>query len=332
MPLSKNVLTLIIAATTLFGQSGIDPVIIERTGQSGWQFLKINSDPRQAAMGGVLLVNNVANANVAFGSPAILAHIRGYNIQFNSMNWIGDIKHSSVAFSKGLGEYGTIALSYVTLDYGNIPETIHEEKQGGTTAPVITGEFFTGSDLAFGLSYAKLITDRLSLGGDIRYIREDIAGIGMSNWAVDFSTLYYTGIKSMRLSIAARNFGSDTHLVGYSEELQSEPVDIRMPLEFVTAVAYDFFATDVKDNYLTLVVEGKIQSDGNEKINIGAEYVFGEKFYFRGGYRFNYDSEGLTFGLGLNYPLGAYTLTFNYAYLDYQVLTQVNMFSFGLTF
>jgi len=332
MSINKIVVIPLLLMATLFGQSGIDPIDIERSGQSGWQFLKINPDPRQAAMGGVLLVNRVPNANAAFGSPAILGHLQEFDVQFNSMNWIADISHTSVAMSKGLGSYGTIAISYVTLDYGQIQETIHEDRQGGTTAPVITGNYFTGRDLAIGLSYAKLITDKLSLGANIRFINEEIAGLGMSNWAIDFSTLYYTGLNSLRLSIAARNFGSDTHLVGYSEELQSEPVDIRMPLEFRTGVAYDFFETDGDKNYLTVVVEGKVQSDGGEKINIGTEYVFQEMLFLRGGYRLNYDTEGLTFGVGVNYPVGTYSLSFNYAFLDFGILSQVNMFSFGLEF
>jgi len=332
MFINKNVAILLILVATIFGQSGIDPIDIERSGQSGWQFLKINPDPRQAAMGGVLLVNRVANANATFGSPAILGHLQGLDIQFNSMNWIADINHTSLAMSKGLGGYGTVAFSYVSLDYGEIQETIHEQRQGGATAPIFTGNYFTGRDLAIGISYAKLITDKLALGGSIRYINEEIAGLGMSNWAIDFSTLYYTGLNSLRLSIAARNFGSDTHLVGYSEELQSEPVDIRMPLEFRTGVAYDFFEMDGNKNYLTVVVEGKVQSDGSEKINVGTEYVYQEMLYLRGGYRFNYDTEGLTFGLGVSYPVAGYTLSFNYAFLDFGVLTQVNMFSFGLEF
>ncbi|NQT63137.1 MAG: hypothetical protein HQ556_09300, partial [Candidatus Marinimicrobia bacterium] len=45
-----------------------------------------------------------------------------------------------------------------------------------------------------------------------------------------------------------------------------------------------------------------------------------------------HDTEGLTFGLGVSYPVAGYTLSFNYAFLDFGVLTQVNMFSFGLEF
>jgi|TARA_B100001964_G_C14259278_1_gene614399 hypothetical protein len=321
---------LLLSIMSLYGQGGIDSRAIKRTGQSGWQFLKINGDPQQAAMGGVYLVNH--NANAVFGSPANLAGINNYNIQFNSLNWIADIKYNSLSMAKRFGTLGTLALSFVSLDYGNIPETIHEQGQGGATSPLVTGNYFTASDLAIGFSYAKIITDRLSLGGSIRYISEKIAGTGMNNWAVDFSTHYYTGLNSLRLSIIARNFGPDTHLVGYSEELQSEPVDIRMPLEFRVGIAYDFFNNDENKNYLTTAIDGKVQSDGPEKINVGIEYVFQEKLFVRSGYRFNYDSEGFTFGLGLNYPLGNRQFSFNYSFLDFQALGQVQMISFGINF
>ncbi|MBT3823838.1 MAG: hypothetical protein HOD43_00510, partial [Candidatus Marinimicrobia bacterium] len=115
--LNSCIVLFLISVSTIFGQAGIDPLEIERAGQSGWQFLKINADPRQAAMGGVLLVNNSPNANAVFGSPAILAHIQDLDVQFNSTNWLADIKHSSVSIAKGWGNYGTLALSFVTLDY-----------------------------------------------------------------------------------------------------------------------------------------------------------------------------------------------------------------------
>lgn len=320
-------LVLFLSFITLYGQNGIDPTAIKRSGQSGWQFLKINGDPHQAAMGGVYLVNH--NANAVFGSPANLANINTFDVQFNSVSWLADIKHNSVSIAKRFGAFGTLAFSFVSLDYGNIPETIHEEGQGGTTSPLVTGNYFTAYDLAIGLSYAKMITDRLSLGGNIRYISENIAGAGMNNWAVDFSTYYYTGLNSLRLSIIARNFGPDTHLVGYSEELQSEPVEIRMPLEFRTGIAYDFFNNDENKNYLTAAIDGKVQSDGPEKINIGLEYVFQEMLFLRSGYRFNYDSEGITLGFGFNYLLGNRMLSINYAFLDFQSLRQVQIISFG---
>ncbi len=321
---------ILIMSSKVFSQSGIDPTPIERVGQSGWQFLKINGDPRQAAIGGTFMATHDPNANAVFGNPALLAKLKTYDIQFNTFNWLAGTKYFSFALAKGFSNLGTFAISMATLDYGDIAETVYAPLQGGGAYPLITGNTFTASDLATGISYAKTITDRLSIGGNVRYLKEVIAGTGMSNWAVDFSTLYYTGVKNLRLAITARNFGPDAHLVGYSEELQSEPVDIRMPLEFRGGVAYDLMDGTTNPNRLTVIFEGKLPSDGPEKIHFGTEYQYREIISLRGGYRFNYDEEGLTLGMGFHFPIGGTRCQINYAYLDYGALKHVNMFSFGV--
>ncbi|MCF7824116.1 MAG: PorV/PorQ family protein [Candidatus Marinimicrobia bacterium] len=330
---------LIVAFTLLFlqpqmlhAQSGISPSEIERVGQSGWQFLKINGDPRQAALGGTFLTSSNPTANVVFGNPALLAWIENYDIQFNNVSWLADLKYTSISAARSYAGIGTFAISYVGLDYGDIPETIHTGIQGGGTVPLVTGETFTARDMAIGVSYARQITQQLALGGNLRYLNEEIAGTGMSNWSLDFSTMYYTGLRSLRLAITARNFGPDAHLVGYSEELQSEPVDIRMPIELRGGIAYDWLDGKSSHHLLTTILEGKVPSDGNEKIHFGTEYSYRNLFSARGGYRFNYDEEGLTLGIGFKFPVGTFNCSLNYAYLDFGALTQVNMFSFGLSF
>ncbi len=324
-------LAFIIVPNFLPAQSGIEPYKISRVGQSGWQFLKVNGDPRQAAIGGSMMTTSQPGASVVFGSPAMLTLVKGANIQFNTQNWIADIKHHSFAYSQQIQQMGTLALSVVVMDYGDIPETIHLPLQGGGTVPFVTGEMFTARDMAVGLSYARQITAQLSLGGSVRYLNETIAGVGMSNWSADFSTLYFTGFRSLRMSLSARNFGPDAHLVGYSEELQSEPVDIRMPLELRAGVAYDLLEGKESPHLLTMMLEGKVSSDGPEKIHLGTEYCFKELLSVRGGYRFNYDEEGLTLGAGLNFPIGAQRYSLNYAFLDFGDLQQVQSISLGWT-
>lgn len=331
-PFIMGLILSIMLPQLLFSQSGIEPSEIKRVGQSGWQFLKINGDPRQAALGGSFMATSNPNANVVFGNPALMAWIENYDIQFNNVAWLADIKYTSLAVAKSFEGIGTFAISYVGLDYGDIPETIHTALQGGGTVPFVTGETFSARDIALGISYAKRITEQLALGGSARYLSEEIAGTGMSNWALDFSTIYYTGLRSLRIAITARNFGPDAHLVGYSEDLQSEPVDIRMPLELRGGIAYDWLDGSTTPHFLTTILEGRVPSDGVEKIHIGSEYTYSNLFSVRGGYRFNYDEEGLTLGLGFHFPVGSFDCSLNYAYLDYGALTQVNMFSFGLTF
>lgn len=313
-------------------QIGIKPEEINRAGQSGWQFLKINSDPIQAAMGGAFTAIARGNANAVFGNPASLVDIGKMDLQMNSVSWIADIQHSSAAVAKAVGGIGVFAVSIAYLDYGDIPETVNQlTPAGDRTQAVVTGDYFSASDLAVGISFAKKITDRLSLGGNLRWIRESIAELSMSNWSLDIGTMYYTGFRSLRLAIVARNFGPDSHLLGWSEEYQSEPVDVRMPIDVRLGMAMDFFAGEQRLHRMTVVVEGDHPNDGAEKVHLGVDYSFMEMFALRGGYRLNYDVQGLTLGLGLRYSLSQYSGQVNYAYVDFGELKQVHIISLGFS-
>ena len=310
-------------------QSGIDPYDIERVGQSGWQFLKINGDARQAAIGGAFGALGGGDANAVFGNPAGLAYVEGVDVAFNRSEWVADIGHSSVSVAKDVGTLGVVGLSVASLNYGDMAETINSPIQGeGRTEAVVTGNTFGASDLAAGVSYARQITDRLAIGGSARYIREQIADVSMSNWSLDVGTNFYTGFRSLRLAFAARNFGPDSRFLDYSEELQSEAVDVRMPVEFRFGTAMDFF--EGSDNVLTLSTTAYQPNDGRPKVDAGAEYVYADLLALRGGYRFNYDEQNFTFGAGLNYTVDDYAGRVDYAYRGFGGLGQAHTFTVGI--
>ena len=216
---------------------------------------------------------------------------------------------------------------------GDIPETINREIAGeGRTEAFITGNTFTGGDFAAGISYAKQITGQLSIGANVRWIREDIDDLSMNNISVDFGTIFYTGWKSLRLAMVARNFGPDQNLVGWDEGVQIEPVDVRMPMDFHLAVGMDFLDGENSPHLLTVVVEASHPNDGPEKLNTGAEYWFNDIVALRAGYKFNYDEESFSFGAGLKYGFGAIAGKVDYAFVDFGLLEQVHMFSLGLQF
>jgi hypothetical protein len=97
-------------------------------------------------------------------------------------------------------------------------------------------------------------------------------------------------------------------------------------------MAMDFFEGEGSPHLLTVVAEGDHPNDGVEKFCVGVSYSFKGMFFVRGGYKFNYDVQGLTFGVGINYSLGDIVGTLNYAYVDFGELTQVHMFSLGFSF
>lgn len=323
---------LLTLSATAFPQSGISPVNIERAGQVGWQFLKINGDARQAAMGSAFTAIAKGDAGGVFGNPAVLTDVKNIDVQINALQWIADIDHQSIAVAYNLGEIGVVGASVVRLGYGDIPETINTSLGSGGTTPLVTGNYFTANDFAAGLCFARKITDRLSLGGNIRWIQQKIANYSMSNWSFDIGTIYYTGFRSLRLAIVARNFGPDSRFGGWSEEYQSESDNVRMPLDFRAGIAMDFFDEPGSTHLLTVVAEGDHPNDGKEKIHLGASYSYDGLVVLRCGYKFNYDVQRFTFGVGVNYVFGGVASTINYAYVDFGELTQVHMFSIGFSF
>jgi hypothetical protein len=317
----------------LFAQGGIEPYEIERVGLSGWQFLKINGSARQAAMAGAFTALSEGDAGAIFGNPAALVDVENFGVSLSRVNWIADIGYQSVAVAKQFGNIGVIGFSVVSVDMGDIEETINSPIAGeNRTEAVITGNTFTAGDIAVGISYAKRVTDRLAIGANVRWIREKIADVNMSNVSIDFGTVYYTGFKSLRFAMVARNFGPDTHLVGWSEEYQAEAVDIRMPLDFRVGIAMDFFESEDSPHFLTVSLEGTHPNDGPEKINTGLEYTLADILTLRAGYRMNYDEESFTFGGGLGFSFGEMMASMNYAYVDFGRLEKVHMFSLGFSF
>ncbi|MBW7888069.1 MAG: PorV/PorQ family protein [Bacteroidetes bacterium] len=327
-----NILSsIVLGASLLQAQSGIAPVDIERSGQSGWQFLKINGDARQAAMGGAFTAISFGDAGSVFGNPATLTDIGKINIQMNALQWIADISHQSVSLAANFENLGVVGLSFAMLDYGDIPETVNMPGGASGTTPTITGNTFSAHDYVTGISYARKITDKLSIGGNLRWMQEKIAGFSMNNWSLDFGTMYYTGFRSLRVAITARNFGPDSRFSGWSEQYQTESDNVRMPLDFRAGIAMDFLDGEDSPHLLTAVLEGDHPNDGREKFHIGFNYGFENTFFFRAGYKFNYDVQRFTFGAGINYSWGGMNATIDYAYVDFSELMQVHMFSFGFS-
>ena len=333
MPAFLAMLISLLFASGVFAQNGIEPEKIERVGLSGWQFLKINLDARQSAMGGAFTAISHGDVGSIFGNPAAMSDVKSGDVMFTNINYIADIGYYAAAAAYNFEGIGVFAFSIASLNMGDIPETINREIAGeGRTEAFITGNTFTGGDFAAGISYAKQITGQLSIGANVRWIREDIDDLSMNNISVDFGTIFYTGWKSLRLAMVARNFGPDQNLVGWDEGVQIEPVDVRMPMDFHLAVGMDFLDGENSPHLLTVVVEASHPNDGPEKLNTGAEYWFNDIVALRAGYKFNYDEESFSFGAGLKYGFGAIAGKVDYAFVDFGLLEQVHMFSLGLQF
>jgi len=332
-------LVICIGATLLPAQTprppiaGIDPPAFQRVGQTGWQFLHLPTVARNASMAGVISGLKHNDVMSVFANPANLVDVKDMDAGFSKINYVADISYMTAAVARNFGSWGVFGLSFATLDIGDMvrtenvynPDLDITERSGDL-------ETFTAGDLLFGLSYARTVTDRLSIGGNVGYIQETLDQTKVKNWNVDFGVFFKTGFRSLRFSLVARNFGGDKEFTGFTE-IYGVPQSVRMPLDFRMGVGYDIIEKKEDGMHeLSAYLEGDHVNDGPERVHTALEYTFMDLFSLRGGYKFNYDEQGLTLGGGLNFNMKNVIGRIDYAYLDYGRLEAVHMFTLGFGF
>lgn len=318
--------------------AGLPPQDFDRVGQAGFQFLKLPTNARQAGMGGINSSLGYGDASSSFTNPASIVDVANTDVFLSHVRWFADINYTTAAAVRYFEGIGSIGVNILFLDYGDMPRTenrpiLLEGEPTGRSEVLTDLGTVTASDLAIGVSYARRITDQLHFGVNAKYISETLDDAKVGAWAVDIGTVFYTGIRSLRVTMVGRNIGPDTQIAGYDERIGYEPADVRMPVNFSFGAAYDLLEGGTGSPHLwTLAAEFVHPNDGPEKVNLGTEYSFRNLLILRGGYRYNYDEEGLTLGAGLKAALSGYELSVGYAYWDFGRLGATHVISMGFSF
>lgn len=302
----------------------------QRLAQAGMKFLSQSIDARAAAMGDA--VTAIGGSSVSmFYNPAGMAELgQSVHASFGQVKWIGDIDYNAgaIALQPFGGRYGVVGFSIMAVDYGTFEETIRaDNSQGfedlGTFSPTA---------MAVGLGYARSLTDRFSVGGNVKYVSQSLGpsvmrldGSGVlrqdndaTTVAFDFGVLYHTGFRSLTFALSTRNFSRE---VTYAEE------NFELPLTFQIGIAMDlmdFTSLETNDHSLSLAVDAKRPRDYAEQIQVGLEYSFLNLLQLRAGYVQPQDEGGLRLGAGLRADLNGIGFGFDYAYTQFGAFGTVN--------
>ena len=174
---------------------------VNKTGTMAAKFLSTNIGSKAVAMGGAFTAISNDGSSM-YWNPAGMTSIRKMEAVFLSSDWIAGITYNYAAFGLNLGQSGIIGLSMTSL---STPEDLVRtvEKPNGT------GEYFDANDLAINLSYARRLTNKFSLGGNIKYIRQSIWHANANSVAADLGALFITPFNNIRLGASLSNYGSD---------------------------------------------------------------------------------------------------------------------------
>ncbi len=304
-----------------------------KAGRTAMQFLKIGIGARMAAMGEAG-VANMEDINSVFWNPAAIAEIDGAEAAFNYTRWFGDLNFTAGAVGFQIGTLGVVSLNYVALDYGNIDEALVSSPSGGVDTR--TGESFGGNDLALGLAFSRKFTDKLAIGVNVKYVREELFNFSSSVAAFDVGTYYHTGWRGIRLAMSAQNFGKQARWLHTKEEEQQE---FDLPLIFRIGWSIDllggeklFFGGSPEKHRFAFNMDAIHTNDYKERLHLGGEYAFSNFIVLRGGYRFNHEEGNISFGAGFQPKVSGLKLRVDYAFVSHDFLDSPHRFSMIVNF
>jgi hypothetical protein len=348
--MKKNIQLLLLSAligTVFFSSSTAQDN--QKLAQAGFHFLSITSDAKAAAMAEAVTSLQMGASSLFF-NPAGMADMDHFvDITGSTNQWIADIKHYTIsaAFSPFHGDYGVLGVSYQYVDYGTFFGTVVD--QSANEGFRDTGKFKLYAS-AIGVGYAAKLTDRFSVGGQVRmawqdlgqsvipnayesipiYAMSDTAHTGtpigyedssltvsnkLNPLVFDFGTQFKTGFKSLVFGVSVRNFSGD---VQYAYEV------FQLPLVFTLGISMnvlDLLSSVPLDQELFVSIDASHYRDQPEQLKIGADYHIMKLLALRAGYKTTTDEEGSGFSFGLGVAQAGFS--FDYSYTPMGVFDKV---------
>lgn len=290
-------------------------------GGSGAAFQKVWAGARSAGMAGGFsaLSNDIYSI---YWNPAGIARTQGISAGAAYTSWFGNINYNFIGAIVPISEKFRAGISLTVMDYGNLrASTLENDANRGN---------FNANDLAFGVTIAGAMTERFSFGATVKYLRNAILDMSADGIGFDAGSLYQTDFYKMKISLALTNLGPDRSFSGNSLSIlasqdrlntTNEDLDARLatsgfplPLNFKIGLATDVFQGEMDDQQLNVAFDFTESTDGPQRYNLGAEYVYSSIVAIRAGYAFNHDQLGLGLGAGYKYKSDDFLGNIDYAF------------------
>ena len=322
--------------------------------RAGVLFLLIEPGARSHGMG-ESYVAIADDATASYFNPAALAGQTQQQVNATHMKWLpalaDDLFYSLIGYAVPVEGWGNFGFNVALLNLG---EQIRTDERGNTDGT------FSSFDVALSAAYGSHISDNMSAGIGLKFIRSNLAdqgagierGKGVGNsFAADLGLLWKLS-PTLTFGAALRNLGPK---IAYIDASQADP----LPQHIVVGMAYQVLDTEFNDLLLSadvykpLIADGSFASNlvkawadeslGNEfkeiDLHLGGEYRYSlsnkenQSFLaLRGGYSFDHDGELKlwTTGIGLKYNLVQVDVA--YIFGDESPLDDNTRFSLNLAF
>ena len=328
---------------SLFAQNEGDA----RTGEAGASELLINPWAQSSGMSGANTAS-IRGLESVFLNVAGLTGVEGTELTFSHASWFADISINAFGFAQKVGDAGVMALSVMSLDFGDIERTTYDNPDGGIGT-------YSPQFMNIALSYAKKFTYNMSAGMTVKMISENAAELSANGIAIDAGVHYQTGERGQaKFGITLKNIGPRMSFEGDGDDITlTGPNGSDMTVELRSAQfelpsllniggAYDFYIQDSSGNDMFRITCSETfvsNSFSKDQFLTGLEFSWKEMVTLRSGYGYesgifkDYDSgrttafTGFSGGLSLEIPISDETVFgFDYSYRPADPLNSVHTF------
>ena len=317
---------------TLFSAIEFANAQSRKAGLNGAAFLKVGVGARSVGMGSAATSLSEDVTNMYWNPAGIALTTDRMQAAFSYNSWIADITQNAFAASYNLEDIGTVGIGVMTFGISGIPA----DRDFFSGDPPL-GDTYDYLDLVAQVSYARYVSEKLSLGATFKFINEKIDDRSASTVAFDFGSVYHIGTMGWNLGARISNLGGDIKFY-----------DFAYPIPLTFSIGSSMTPLSIDNHSFMISVDAVKPQDGQQYYFTGVEYNFDQMLFLRAGWKYNYSNFGLAGngsdeGTSLRAPLptslekgsvgagvlvkGEYTVRLDYAYTIFRTLDSVHRLS-----
>ena len=343
----KGLVYILTILSLALGQYRTTPDEVNKVATSAGNWLKLETGTRAIAMSGAHVAAGRGVSAIPY-NPANAAFIKTYNYEaFYSKSWyLAGISHNVLGYSMKISPTDFIGLHLFYLNSGDMEITTEERPDG-------TGDMFNVANYCLRANYAKIVTDRLKIGYNLKFIYEDIHTVYMSTIAFDIGSNFDTGIAGTVLGMSVTNFGTEVQYKGDglkvavpdtvspSGSLEKITSSFLLPLTFNVGVMWDIPFSSIGQDDISMVLAFDMSDpmDYDPIGKTGIEISYKNQFFVRMGIHQIplvgnllgmklHDTARGSFGFGMNWK----NYSVDYAYSNFDVLESTHQVGLSYRF
>jgi hypothetical protein len=275
--------------------------------QNVYDFLRMDSSPRAAAVAGSFVANN-DDPNVVFYNPAGINFLDGNPISFSFTKHLLDVNSASLSTTKEFEGIGKFAGAIQYINYGSFTKA---DEKGN-----VLGNFNAG-DFAFIVGYGNKLDKNFFYGANVKLIYSKIGEVSSTAAAVDLGLQLFIPETKWNFGFSILNLGAQ--LSSYYSIKEDLPLEIK----FGFTKQLENLPLKIFWSFNKLNEEQSTFFKRFTQITFGGEFKLGQSMRLRFGYdnekrkelKLNTSAGLAGFNLGVGFIVKGYNVDYGFTSL-----------------